>query len=95
MARLVGNLGALFLLAGTYAVSAYTGISRATKDLDVICKPSDAARILEHFKDLSFKIAVEDERWLGKVPSPAMCTPPAADLLCSSLCAGMMLYRPA
>jgi hypothetical protein len=35
------ELGVLFLLAGTYAVSAYTGISRATKDLDVFCKAGD------------------------------------------------------
>ncbi|HLH88439.1 MAG TPA: hypothetical protein VKX28_08275 [Xanthobacteraceae bacterium] len=28
-----------FLLAGSYAVSAYTGITRATKDLDLFCRP--------------------------------------------------------
>ena len=56
-----------FLLAGTYAVSAYTGITRETKDLDVFCKASDFPRILGHFKNRGFDIVVEDERWLGKV----------------------------
>ncbi len=56
-----------FLLAGTYAVSAYTGISRPTKDLDIFCKAGDSPRILGHFHDLGFSIEIEDERWLGKV----------------------------
>lgn len=30
-----------FLVAGTFAVSAYTGISRATKDLDIFCKAGE------------------------------------------------------
>ena len=61
------ELGVPFLLAGTYAVSAYTGISRATKDLDVFCKAGDYPRILSHFKDRGHAIEVEDERWIGKV----------------------------
>lgn len=56
-----------FLLAGTYAVSAYTGISRPTKDLDIFCKAGDYPRILAHFKEIGYAIEVEDERWLGKV----------------------------
>ncbi|MDQ0562483.1 hypothetical protein QO004_004288 [Rhizobium mesoamericanum] len=56
-----------FLVAGTYAVSAYTGISRLTKDLDVFCKAGDCARILNYFKQRGYAIEVEDERWIGKV----------------------------
>ncbi len=56
-----------FLLAGTYAVSAYTGISRPTKDLDIFCRAGDYARILAHFKAKGYEIEVEDDRWLGKV----------------------------
>src|SRR5262249_8250122 len=63
----LANFGVPFLVAGTYAVRAYTGITRATKDLDIFCKPSDGARILAHFKELGYAIEVEDERWLGKV----------------------------
>jgi Uncharacterised nucleotidyltransferase len=56
-----------FLLAGTYAVSAYTGISRQTKDLDVFCRAADYPHILVHFKKLGYRIVIEDERWLAKV----------------------------
>ncbi|MBB3543328.1 hypothetical protein FHT97_004077 [Rhizobium sp. BK399] len=56
-----------FLVAGTYAVSAYTGISRLTKDLDIFCKAGDCGRILGYFRERDYEIAVEDERWIGKV----------------------------
>src|SRR5437899_9404630 len=62
----LSKLGVPFLLAGTYALSAYTGIARATKDLDILCRPSDYPRILNHFKSLGYVIEIEDERWLGK-----------------------------
>lgn len=56
-----------FLVAGTYAVCAYTGITRQTKDFDIFCKAGDYGRILGHFKDKGYAVEVEDERWLGKV----------------------------
>lgn len=56
-----------FLLAGTYALSAYTGVSRMTKDLDIFCKSGDAMRILTHLQRCGYRIEMEDERWLGKV----------------------------
>ncbi|MDK1490828.1 hypothetical protein QN219_12220 [Sinorhizobium sp. 7-81] len=56
-----------FLIAGTFAVSAYTGISRPTKDLDVFCKAGDYTRILRHFKSRGYAVEIEDDRWLGKV----------------------------
>jgi hypothetical protein len=56
-----------FLIAGTYALSAYTGIVRETKDLDILCKPGDCPRILGHFRGLGYAIEIWDERWLAKV----------------------------
>jgi hypothetical protein len=56
-----------FLVSGSYAVSAYTGITRQTKDLDIFCKAGDYTRILSHFRELGFSIRIEDDRWLGKV----------------------------
>jgi hypothetical protein len=56
-----------FLVAGTFAVNCYTGINRATKDLDIFCKAGDFPRILLHFKQQGFDTAIEDERWLAKV----------------------------
>ena len=56
-----------FLLAGTYALSAYTGVARETKDLDIACKPSDYPHVLNHFRNLGYTVEIEDERWLCKV----------------------------
>ena len=56
-----------FLLGGTYAVSAYTGICRPTKDIDVFCRGGDLLRILTYFQDRGFETEIEDERWIGKV----------------------------
>ena len=64
--RELSDLGVPFLLAGTYAVSAYTGITRITKDLDVFCRPGDYPRILTHFQELDYEIEIEDDRWIGK-----------------------------
>src|ERR1051326_4013706 len=55
-----------FLVAGTYAVSAYTGISRPTKDLDLFCRPGDYPRILGHFQQLGHQVRIEDERWIDR-----------------------------
>lgn len=59
--------GVPFLLGGTYAVCAYTGISRPTKDMDVFCRAGDFPRILAHFARLGFVTEVEDERWIAKI----------------------------
>jgi hypothetical protein len=63
----LSRLGLPFLVAGTYAVSAYTGISRPTKDFDVFCKGGDYPRILGHFQTRGYAVEIEDERWLGKI----------------------------
>ena len=56
-----------FLLSGTYALSCFTGVVLATKDVDDFCKPSDAPKILSFFKSKGYEIEIEDERWIGKV----------------------------
>lgn len=56
-----------FLIAGAYALSAYTGIVRATKDLDIFCKAGDFPRLMTHFRDRGYDITIEDELWIGKV----------------------------
>jgi hypothetical protein len=65
--RELNHLGLPFLLAGTYALSAYTGITRPTKDLDIFCKAGDYTRVLSHFKSIGYSVEIEDDRWLGKV----------------------------
>lgn len=69
-AQAIGELNGTqipFLVAGTFALSAYTGIARATKDLDIFCRAGDWPRILGHFQARGERVQVEDERWLGKV----------------------------
>jgi hypothetical protein len=56
-----------FLLAGTFAVNAYTNLDRPTKDLDIFVKASDYPKVLAHFKDRGYKTEVEDERWIAQV----------------------------
>ncbi len=63
--RELAKLDLPFLLAGTYALSAYTGVTRATKDLDIVCKPADYPRVLNHFRNLGYTVAIEDERYDG------------------------------
>lgn len=65
--RLLTESGIPFLLSGTYALTAYTGITRPTKDLDVFCKAGDYPKILAFFQERGYRAEVEDERWIAKV----------------------------
>lgn len=59
--------GLAFLVGGTYALTAYTGTTRSTKDLDLFCRPGDYLRILAHVERTGYAIEIEDDRWIGKV----------------------------
>ena len=65
--RIISEAGVPFLVAGTFAVSSYTGIQRPTKDIDIFCKPGDYPRIMHAFAELGYKTEVKDERWLAKI----------------------------
>ena len=65
--ELLKESGIPFLLSGTYAVTAFTGISRPTKDIDVFCKAGDYPKILAYFQERGYRTDVEDERWIAKV----------------------------
>lgn len=65
--RLLNDCGIPFLLGGTLALSAYTGLTRPVKDLDVFCKAGDYPRILGHFSGLGFETEVKDARWIAKI----------------------------
>jgi hypothetical protein len=65
--RTLVQSGIPFLVAGTYALNAYTGLRRQTKDIDVFCKPGDYPRILHLFQERGFEPEIEDERWIAKV----------------------------
>jgi hypothetical protein len=59
--------GIPFLLAGTHAINAHTGLARPAGDLDVFCKPADRERILERFRAQGYQTEVTDDRWLAKI----------------------------
>src|SRR6476660_6999421 len=56
-----------FMVAGGFAVNAYTGLRRATKDIDIFCKAGDYPKILNKFTSLGYKTQVLDERWIAKI----------------------------
>ena len=62
----LNRAGVPYVVSGLYAVHAYTGIYRETKDLDLLLEPGvvlDAARVL---KREGFQVVLEDAHWLAK-----------------------------
>jgi hypothetical protein len=58
--------GVPFLIGGAYALAAYTGIVRHTKDLDVFVRPPDAPRVLEAMAQAGYRTEVTFPHWLSK-----------------------------
>jgi len=56
-----------FMVAGGFAVNAYTGLRRPTKDIDIFVKAGDYPKILNKFTSLGFETQVLDERWIAKI----------------------------
>src|SRR5205814_3287968 len=56
-----------FMVAGGFAVNAYTGLRRRTKDIDIFVKAGDYPKILNKFTSLRYKTHVSDERWIAKI----------------------------
>src|SRR6185369_7022875 len=56
-----------FMVAGGFAVNAYTGLRRPTKYIDIFVKAGDYPKILNKFTSLGYKTQVHDERWIAKI----------------------------
>ena len=56
-----------FLVGGGFAFACHTGISRATKDLDLFILPGDFSRVLDACAAAGYRIQVRFAHWLGKV----------------------------
>jgi hypothetical protein len=65
--RLMRTAEIPFLVGGAYALRAYTGIIRDTKDFDVFLRPSDVERALAAFRAEGFRAEVTYSHWLAKV----------------------------
>src|SRR5262245_29373878 len=55
-----------FLVGGAFALRAYTGIERYTKDLDLMIRPRDTDRALEAFREAGFRADYAFTHWLAK-----------------------------
>src|SRR5437868_14079239 len=64
---LMAKSGIPFLVSGTFALAAYTGIDRPPKDVDVFAKAGDALKLLSYFRDHGFSVETVDERWLSRI----------------------------
>ena len=56
-----------FLVGGGFAFASYTGIARATKDLDLLVSPEDFSRTMEACSAEGFEAKVRFAHWIGKV----------------------------
>ena len=62
----LNRAGIPYVVSGLYAIHAYTGVYRETKDLDLLMEPGvvvDAARAL---KEAGFEVKLEDAHWIAK-----------------------------
>lgn len=58
--------GVRYLLGGTLALNAHTGIWRDTKDLDFFVRPADSRLALQALHGAGFQTELVYESWLGK-----------------------------
>ncbi len=66
-----------FLVGGDFALRAYTGIRRTTKNLDLFICPSDLHLTLQILAEAGYRTEVTDSHWLGK----AFCKDYFVDLI--------------
>ena len=62
----LNDAGVPYVISGMYAVYAYTGICRETKDLDLLLVPSAVVPAAEALKKAGFEVRLVDEHWLAK-----------------------------
>lgn len=64
--RALNRAGVPYVVSGLYAVHAYTGIYRKTKDLDLLFEPHEIVRAAQTLKAEGFTVRIEDAHWLAK-----------------------------
>ncbi len=58
-----------YAVSGAFAIHAYTGIMRNTKDLDIYIKPADLKKALVVLENAGYRTEIRDRAWLAKVHS--------------------------
>ena len=62
----LNDAGVPCVVSGMYAIYAYTGICRETKDLDLLMEPSAVVPAAEALKEVGFEVRLVDEHWIAK-----------------------------
>ncbi len=62
----LNRAGIRYMLGGTLALNAYTGIWRETKDLDLFVTEENVARVLRALEAAGFETEITDPCWLAK-----------------------------
>ncbi len=62
----LNGAGIPYVLSGLYAVHAYTGVYRETKDLDLLVTPDVVVPVAETLKAAGFDVALTEEHWLAQ-----------------------------
>jgi len=65
--RILNKAGVPYVVSGAFALCAYTGIWRDTKDMDVFLQPKALKPALEAMRRAGYETEVTDVRWLAKV----------------------------
>lgn len=55
-----------YVVSGLYAIHAYTGVYRETKDLDLLVEPKDAVAVAGTLKAAGFRVVLKEEHWLAQ-----------------------------
>lgn len=62
----INGTGIPYVLSGLYAVHAYTGVYRETKDLDLLVTPDVVVPVAETLKAVGFRVELTEEHWLAQ-----------------------------
>jgi hypothetical protein len=71
--HLMNRTGVDYGVGGGFALFAYTGIWRSTKDLDIFLKPADLKKVLDLMTDAGYTCEVTYPVWLAKVQLGPYC----------------------
>jgi hypothetical protein len=66
---ILGESDISFLIGGAFAQSRYTSRDRDTKDLDIVLRRADVARLLQAFDEAGYHADVPFPHWLAKIYS--------------------------
>jgi hypothetical protein len=62
----LNGVGIPYVVSGLYAIHAYTGVYRETKDLDLLVEPGRVVEVAETLKAEGFVVSLKEPHWLGQ-----------------------------